>query len=212
MVALAVFSWSANICLSGVFISSTFIEINSILLYMIRFAPNPSLVNSGASLLCPNYQRWGSKLLTTKLINFPAFTCQVLNLTEFDFCYHYQRQTKGGNPHLFQMLIICKSTLLIEISTGNVFWQKKILAHTLLHVLFQKMFFSPSDVINSWRHATVPLSASDSASDTFKLCENRNKVEAIALQLCYTGPTLRIQHFWVVILSMLRLHCPQQTF
>ena len=147
-----------------------------------------------------------------KLINSPAFTCQVLNLTEFDFCYHYLGQTRGKNPHLFYMLIVCKSTLQIQTSAGNVSKQKNIHARTLLHVLFQKMFFSPSDVINSWRHATVPLSASNSASDTFKLCENQNKVEAIALQLCHTGPTLRIQHFWVVILSMLRLHCPQQTF
>ena len=141
-----------------------------------------------------------------KLINSPAFACQVLNLTEFDFCYHYKRQTRGGNPHFFYMLIICKSTLQIETSTGNISWQKKkcLITH-------YSMFSSKKNVLFP-RHATMPLSASDSASDTFKLFENQNKVEAIALQHCHTGPTLRIQHFWVVILSMLRLHCSQQTF
>ena len=111
---------------------------------MIGFALNPSLVNSGDSLLCPNYQRWGSKLLTTKLINFPAFTCQVLNLTEFEFCYHNQRQTKGGNLHLFYMLIICKSTLQIETSTGNVSWQKKSLLTHYSMFSSKKCSFPPA--------------------------------------------------------------------
>ena len=105
-----------------------------------------------------------------KLINSPAFACQVLNLTEFDFCYHYKRQTRGGNPHFFYMLIICKSTLQIETSTGNISWQKKkcLITHYSMFSS-KKMFFSPVMLRCHYLQAILQVTHSGFAKTKIKL-------------------------------------------